>query len=91
MDGLNRYVKNKINRLLDSFPVAGGEIDLIVEGNFGMLPIEIKYQSHTPKKSLTALGNLIDLHSLPYGLVINNCNEPAMITEKIIELPAACV
>jgi predicted AAA+ superfamily ATPase len=70
---------------------AGGEIDLIVQGNFGMLPIEVKYQSHTAKKSLTSLSNFIELHSLPYGIVINNCEAPSMITDKIIELPAACV
>lgn len=70
---------------------AGGEIDLIVQGNFGMLPIEIKYQSHTPKKSLTSLANFIELHSLPYGIVINNCNAPSMITDKIVEIPAACI
>jgi predicted AAA+ superfamily ATPase len=70
---------------------AGGEIDLIVQGNFGMLPIEVKYQSHTAKKNLTSLSNFIELHSLPYGIVINNCEAPSMITDKIIELPAACV
>ncbi|MBT7670093.1 MAG: hypothetical protein HN730_07590 [Bdellovibrionales bacterium] len=26
---------------------AGGEIDLIIKGSFGTLPIEIKYGSHT--------------------------------------------
>ncbi|MGI9289441.1 MAG: ATP-binding protein, partial [Pseudomonadales bacterium] len=29
---------------------AGGEIGLILEGSFGLLPIEIKYQSNTTKK-----------------------------------------
>ncbi len=70
---------------------AGGEIDLILEGSFGLLPIEIKYQSHTTKKQLTSMINFIELHQLPYGVVVNNCESPSMITEKIIQIPIACL
>ena len=55
---------------------AGGEIDLILEGSFGLLPVEIKYQSNTTKKQLTSMINFIELHQLPYGLVVNNCGVP---------------
>ena len=55
---------------------AGGEIDLILEGSFGLLPVEIKYQSNTTKKQLTSMINFIELHQLPYGLVVNNCESP---------------
>ena len=70
---------------------SGGEIDLILEGSFGLLPIEIKYNSYTPKKVLTAMTNFIDKHQLPYGIVVNNCDSPSMITEKIIQIPAGCI
>jgi uncharacterized protein len=70
---------------------AGGEIDLILEGSFGILPIEIKLQSSTTKSSLTSLRNFVDLHSLPYGIVLNNCDRPSMITEKIIQIPVGCL
>ncbi len=69
----------------------GGEIDLILEGSFGLLPIEIKYQSHTKSKQLKAMTNFIELHEIPYGIVINNCDKPAMITERIIQIPAGCL
>jgi predicted AAA+ superfamily ATPase len=70
---------------------AGGEIDLIIEGSFGLLPIEIKYQSNTTKKQLTSMINFIELHELPYGLVVNNCESPSMITEDIMQIPIACL
>ena len=70
---------------------AGGKIDLVMEGSFGLLPIEIKYQSNTTKKQLTSMSNFIEMHKLPYGLVINNCEAPSMITENILQLPAGCI
>ena len=70
---------------------AGGEIDLVLEGSFGLLPVEIKYQSNTTKKQLTSMINFIELHQLPYGLVVNNCESPAMITENIMQIPIACL
>jgi len=70
---------------------AGGEIDLILEGSFGLLPIEIKYQSNTTKRQLTSMINFIELHELPYGLVVNNCESPSMITENIMQIPIACL
>ena len=70
---------------------AGGEIDLILEGSFGMLPVEVKYQSHTRKKQLTSMINFIEVHKLPYGIVVNHCDVPSLITEKIIQIPAGCL
>lgn len=70
---------------------AGGEIDLIVEGSFGLIPIEIKYQSNTSKKQLHAMINFINVHQLPYGIVLNNCEVPSLITEKIIQIPVGCL
>ncbi len=70
---------------------AGGEIDLIVEGSFGLLPIEVKHHSNTPKKKLSAMIHFIDKLKVPYGVVINNCERPSLITEKIIQIPAACL
>jgi predicted AAA+ superfamily ATPase len=69
---------------------AGGEIDLIAEGSFGLLPIEVKYQSQTSPKSLTSMTNFLDLHNLPCGIVLNNAEKPAMITDRIIEVPVGC-
>ncbi|TVP78161.1 MAG: ATP-binding protein [Puniceicoccaceae bacterium] len=70
---------------------AGGEIDLILEGSFGMLPIEVKYGSNTPRTELRAMQNLMEIHGLPLGLVINHSPRPSRITEKIFQIPASCL
>ena len=70
---------------------AGGEIDLIVSGSFGILPIEVKYSSNVKPKQVNALKHFVDIHQLEIGLVISNTIEPSMITEKIIQVPASCL
>lgn len=70
---------------------AGAEIDLILQGEFGLLPIEIKYGSSTRIKQLTALQRFIDTHQLPYGIVINNSERVEMLSEKIIQIPSVMV
>ncbi len=67
------------------------EIDLILEGDFGILPIEIKSGTLTPKKRLVVLDNFIQEHNLSLGLVINNSNEVAWLTKHILQIPAGCL
>ena len=69
----------------------GAEIDLVIEGSFGLLPIEIKLSSFVETRSLTALNKFITEYSLPFGLVINNSQEIKMVSEKILQIPAACL
>lgn len=70
---------------------AGAEIDLLLEGSFGLLPIEVKLQSYTTKKQVSALTNFLEHHNLPFGVVINNCEIPSMITNNIIQIPIGCL
>jgi len=64
------------------------EIDLILEGDFGLLPIEIKAGSLTASRNLIALEQFIHEQKLPFGLVINNSLQPAWLTPKILQIPA---
>jgi len=66
----------------------GAEIDLIVEGPNGLLPIEIKYGSHTPAKKLVTLQEFIDKMGLKIGIVINNADKVQQLTTNIIQVPA---
>ena len=66
----------------------GAEIDLILEGSFGILPLEIKLGTTTSLKQLTSLRKFIKDHQLPYGIVINNAKEIKLLTERIIQIPA---
>ena len=67
------------------------EVDLILEGRFGTLPIEIKAGSSTSVKDLGSLGYFVERRNLPLGLVINNDREVKMLNEKIIQIPASCI
>lgn len=66
---------------------SGAEIDLILQGRFGVVPIEIKFATYTTKKQLTSLKNFILNHDLPFGIVINMSSEIKMLDEKIIQVP----
>ena len=68
----------------------GTEIDLVLEGSFGLLPIEIKLGHQVTLRQLTALQQFIERNDLPFDLVINNSNEVRMLNEKIIQIPAGC-
>jgi len=64
------------------------EIDLIIEGNFGLLPIEIKSGSTTKLSSLRGMQNFIKEHQCKFGVVVNNGDEVCKLTENIYQVPA---
>ncbi|RLA65884.1 MAG: ATP-binding protein [Epsilonproteobacteria bacterium] len=64
------------------------EIDLILEGRFGIIPIEIKSGSTTSKGQLKTLSNFIKENKCPFGIVINNGTEIFKISDSIIQIPA---
>jgi len=69
----------------------GAEVDLILQGSFGTLPIEIKLGRQTTLKQLTSLQQFVKRHDLPFGILINNSSEVRLLSEKIIQLPAGCI
>lgn len=66
---------------------AGAEIDLILEGPFGILPVEIKYGSRITGKQLQTLTAFVKEHHLPYGLVINQADEAEWLNDFVFQLP----
>lgn len=70
---------------------AGAEIDLILEGPFGILPIEIKYSLNIKLRQLTALTHFIEENKLPFGLLINPCEMPYWLTDKIVQIPVGWI
>jgi uncharacterized protein len=70
---------------------AGAEVDLILEGEFGLLPIEIKYGQTINQKYLRALKDFIETYQCQYGIVINNDEQPRQYDEKIIGVPFSCL
>ncbi len=69
----------------------GAEVNLILEGSFGLLPIEIKFGTQTKRKQLISLQQFIKQHELPFGMIINNSNEIRLLSDKIIQIPAGCL
>ena len=69
----------------------GAEVDLILEGSFGLLPIEIKFGVVTQSRQLTSLKKFLADNSLPLGIVINNSTEVKALTENIIQIPATLI
>jgi len=69
----------------------GAEIDLILEGPFNLLPIEIKFGTTIKQRQLQSLKNFLAEEDLPLGVVINNSDSVKLISEKIVQIPAACI
>lgn len=69
----------------------GAEIDLILDGDCGLLPVEIKLGSQTERRALRALEAFVADHDCPLGLVVNNDEKPRRLTERIVSIPAACL
>jgi predicted AAA+ superfamily ATPase len=66
---------------------AGAEVDLILDGDFGLVPIEIKLTQRLRKRDLRPIVDFIGEHDCKYGIVISNAERPSLIAEKVVELP----
>lgn len=66
----------------------GAEIDLILDGPFGLLPIEIKYGVKTSPRQLTSLIQFVKEHQLPFGVLINQADTVEWITPEVVQIPA---
>lgn len=67
------------------------EVDLVLEGAFGLIPIEIKAGIRTPTKNLRHLKTFIEEHNCPFGIVINSSEQVEKLAPNIIQLPATCL
>jgi predicted AAA+ superfamily ATPase len=69
----------------------GAEVDLVLQGRFGLLPIEIKLGRQTGLKQLTGLQQFIARHALPFGILVNNSDRVRMLSDTIVQIPAGCL
>ena len=70
---------------------AGAELDLVLEGDFGLLPIEVKHGQAVAAQALRTMRDFIDQHGCPLGIVISNEREPRRYDEKIVGVPFVCL
>ena len=66
---------------------AGAEVDLVVEGKFGRLAVEIKHTSAVGGRDLQGLRNFVTEHKARLGVVINNDVLARQYDEDLIGLP----
>lgn len=67
------------------------EIDVVLRGDFGLVPIEIKLGTKTDGRQLAALRTFVEERRLPIGIVINNAERPEWLAPKILQVPATCL
>lgn len=66
---------------------AGAEVDLILEGEFGLIPFEIKYGQSVALKDLRGIRDFVAERKCNYGFVINNDEKIRFYDEKILGIP----
>ena len=63
------------------------EVDFVIEGAFGILPVEIKLGSVVKRQALKGLENFIADVKCPYGIVVNRGKRVEFLSEKIVQIP----
>ena len=69
----------------------GAEVDLILEGDFGLIPIEIKYSQKVTLKELRGIRDFIRERNCHYGIVVNNSEKVELLEENLIIVPATYI
>lgn len=70
---------------------AGAEVDLVLEGDFGLVPIEIKHSQSLGAGELRPLRDFIKGYGCRLGIVINNDEKPRLYEKNIVGLPFTCL
>jgi len=66
----------------------GAEVDLILEGTFGLVAVEIKLGQSVRLQSLQGFRDFVRDHQCRFGLVLSNEERPRLIDEDIVGMPA---
>lgn len=65
------------------------EIDLIIEGRFGLIPIEIKAGSRIHHTNLQCLKQFTQTYNSSVGILINQSEKIEWLSPKILQVPAS--
>ena len=68
---------------------AGAEVDLVIEGKFGLIPFEIKHTQNVNQKQLRGLKDFVKEFNCPFGIVVNNDERTRQYDEHILGVPFA--
>jgi predicted AAA+ superfamily ATPase len=65
----------------------GAEVDLVLEGDFGSIAIEIKHGSEFGIRQLAGISSFIDEQKCRCGFVITTNDKPQWFSEKLLGIP----
>ncbi|MBK8314474.1 MAG: hypothetical protein IPL01_10825 [Acidobacteria bacterium] len=65
----------------------GAEVDLVLEGDFGLVAVEIKHTSVVNTRDLLGLRNFVNEEKARFGLVINSDTMPRIYEENLVGIP----
>lgn len=65
----------------------GAEVDLVVEGEMGLIGIEIKHGQSVDWRTVGALERFIAEHRARMGLVIGNGDAPRLLSDRVAAIP----
>jgi predicted AAA+ superfamily ATPase len=65
----------------------GAEVDLVLEGNFGLVAFEIKHTATAPAREWRALHDFVAGHGARLGVIINNDVTPRLYEKRLVGLP----
>jgi predicted AAA+ superfamily ATPase len=66
---------------------AGAEVDLVLEGDFGRVALEIKYASAIGSRDLRGLREFVSKYKARFGIVINNDHTARLLDDDLFSLP----
>ena len=64
------------------------EIDLVIEGSFGLIPVEVKLGHKVTSRMLTPLRIFMKDTKAKLGILVNNSEKIEPLTDSIIQIPA---
>ncbi|PWQ92104.1 ATP-binding protein [Leucothrix pacifica] len=63
------------------------EVDFVIEGTFGVIPIEVKLNTVVKRQALRGLEGFISDVKCPYGIVINRGKRVEFLSERVVQIP----
>jgi predicted AAA+ superfamily ATPase len=64
------------------------EIDLIIDGSFGFIPVEVKLGTKLNQRMLGPLKTFLKETGAKFGILVNNSEKIEMVAGNIIQIPA---
>ncbi|MBI5526184.1 MAG: ATP-binding protein [Deltaproteobacteria bacterium] len=69
----------------------GAEVDLVLEGDFGLVAVEVKHSQAAGANDLRTLKAFVAEHDCRLGIVVNNDETARLFDERIAGVPMGCL